>query len=226
MCRIRGCNNLLAADKGGTSDPYVTANLLEKTGKPVKKEQFKTKTIKKTVNPVFDETFTFGDAFELSVPPSQLPSLELKVYDSDTFSSEALGFIVIPLAEINEQVEPKLFTHALQKFGKMKEVKGEIEVALNFSAPPPSPEEEGGGSSSAPPVDMTNPPLPVPPPCIPIDPTSDSVLRPNELHVIVIKCTGLPAMDSAGLFKKGPGTSERSRKRGWGERLGRRGWGE
>jgi Ca2+-dependent lipid-binding protein len=42
--------------QGGTSDPYVTVQILERgTGKPVKKEVFKSKTKKKTVDPVFDE---------------------------------------------------------------------------------------------------------------------------------------------------------------------------
>lgn len=41
-------------DSGGTSDPYVKVFLL-----PDKKKKFDTKVHKKTLNPVFNETFVF-----------------------------------------------------------------------------------------------------------------------------------------------------------------------
>lgn len=41
-------------DSGGTSDPYVKVFVL-----PDKKKKFDTKVHKKTLNPVFNETFTF-----------------------------------------------------------------------------------------------------------------------------------------------------------------------
>lgn len=54
-------------DMGGTSDPYVKVYLL-----PDKKKKFETKVHRKTLNPVFNEQFTFkvrlaGDA---EIPPS------------------------------------------------------------------------------------------------------------------------------------------------------------
>lgn len=45
---------LPALDMGGTSDPYVKVYLL-----PDKKKKFETKVHRKTLNPVFNETFTF-----------------------------------------------------------------------------------------------------------------------------------------------------------------------
>ncbi len=45
---------LPALDMGGTSDPYVKVYLL-----PDKKKKFETKVHRKTLNPVFDETFIF-----------------------------------------------------------------------------------------------------------------------------------------------------------------------
>lgn len=46
--------DLPALDMGGTSDPYVKVYLL-----PDKKKKFETKVHRKTLNPVFNETFQF-----------------------------------------------------------------------------------------------------------------------------------------------------------------------
>lgn len=46
--------DLPALDMGGTSDPYVKVYLL-----PDKKKKFETKVHRKTLSPVFNETFTF-----------------------------------------------------------------------------------------------------------------------------------------------------------------------
>ena len=51
-----GASDVLAADKGGTSDPFATAELINASnGKPLKKaRKMKTKTIKKTLNPMWN----------------------------------------------------------------------------------------------------------------------------------------------------------------------------
>lgn len=46
--------DLLSMDSGGTSDPYVKVLLL-----PDKKKKYDTKVHKKTLNPVFNESFVF-----------------------------------------------------------------------------------------------------------------------------------------------------------------------
>ncbi len=46
--------DLPAMDIGGTSDPYVKLYIL-----PEKKKKFETKVQKKSLNPVFNETFQF-----------------------------------------------------------------------------------------------------------------------------------------------------------------------
>lgn len=46
--------DLPALDMGGTSDPYVKVYLL-----PDKKKKFETKVHRKTLSPVFNETFVF-----------------------------------------------------------------------------------------------------------------------------------------------------------------------
>lgn len=53
---------LPALDMGGTSDPYVKVYLL-----PDKKKKFETKVHRKTLNPVFNESFTFKVSFRRSL---------------------------------------------------------------------------------------------------------------------------------------------------------------
>lgn len=51
---VNQAEELPALDMGGTSDPYVKVYLL-----PDKKKKFETKVHRKTLNPVFNENFTF-----------------------------------------------------------------------------------------------------------------------------------------------------------------------
>merc|ERR1711935_1187653 len=51
---ILQASDLPAMDMGGTSDPYVKAYLL-----PDRKKKHETKVHRKTLNPVFNETFNF-----------------------------------------------------------------------------------------------------------------------------------------------------------------------
>lgn len=52
---------LPALDMGGTSDPYVKVYLL-----PDKKKKFETKVHRKTLNPVFNETFVFKVSYKIT----------------------------------------------------------------------------------------------------------------------------------------------------------------
>lgn len=52
--------DLPAMDMGGTSDPYVKIYIL-----PEKKKKYETKVHRKTLNPVFNETFVFKVCLEL-----------------------------------------------------------------------------------------------------------------------------------------------------------------
>lgn len=54
MVGIIQAAELPAMDMGGTSDPYVKVYLL-----PDKKKKFETKVHRKTLNPTFNEQFTF-----------------------------------------------------------------------------------------------------------------------------------------------------------------------
>ena len=110
--------DLLAADKGGTSDPYAIAELIDSaTGKPVKPaRKTKTKTIKKTLNPVWN-----ADEVEWTGITGDAASLALKVtiFDADMMSSEVLGGVTIPLSSFLATGESAI-SYSLERVGKMK----------------------------------------------------------------------------------------------------------
>uniref|UniRef100_A0A6G1S7R3 Synaptotagmin 1 n=1 Tax=Aceria tosichella TaxID=561515 RepID=A0A6G1S7R3_9ACAR len=80
-------------DMCGTSDPYVKVYLM-----PDKKKKFETKVHRKTLNPVFNETFNF------KVPYAEVTTktLVFAVYDFDRFSKhDQIGEVRIPLNTID-----------------------------------------------------------------------------------------------------------------------------
>ena len=102
---LRGWS-LLAADKGGTSDPYVVVQVAGG-----KKE--KTSVIKGTVNPVWDETL------ELSVPDYASP-VYLEVWDHDKIgANDSLGTGEILLGQCEPGV-PTLLTVAIDTQGTVE----------------------------------------------------------------------------------------------------------
>nr|XP_043880789.1 synaptotagmin-2 isoform X3 [Solea senegalensis] len=86
--------DLMSMDSGGTSDPYVKVHLF-----PDKKKKYDTKVHKKTLNPVFNETFVFKQ-----VPYEELggKTLVMSVYDYDRFSKhDVIGEVKIPMNTID-----------------------------------------------------------------------------------------------------------------------------
>uniref|UniRef100_A0A914UWQ0 C2 domain-containing protein n=1 Tax=Plectus sambesii TaxID=2011161 RepID=A0A914UWQ0_9BILA len=84
---------LPAMDIGGTSDPYVKLYLL-----PEKKKKFQTKVVRKSLNPVFNETFVF------KVPYSEVAgqTLVFNVYDFDRFGKhDQIGVVQVNLGRID-----------------------------------------------------------------------------------------------------------------------------
>lgn len=76
------------------SDPYIKMTIL-----PDKKHRVKTRVLRKTLNPVFDETFTF-----YGIPYSQLQDLILHflVLSFDRFSrDDVIGEVMVPLAGVD-----------------------------------------------------------------------------------------------------------------------------
>ncbi|NP_001191553.1 synaptotagmin-1 isoform 1 [Aplysia californica] len=85
--------DLPGMDMSGTSDPYVKVYLL-----PDKKKKYETKVHRKTLNPVFNESFTF------KVPYAEVGSkiLTFAVYDFDRFSKhDQIGQVQVPLNSID-----------------------------------------------------------------------------------------------------------------------------
>ncbi|XP_066564789.1 synaptotagmin-C [Amia ocellicauda] len=87
VVKILKALDLPAKDANGFSDPYVKIYLL-----PDRKKKYQTKVHRKTLNPVFNETFQFG------VPLSELHcrKLHFSVYDFDRFSRhDLIGQVVV-----------------------------------------------------------------------------------------------------------------------------------
>lgn len=133
-----GAKDLIAADKGGTSDPYAIAELVDAASKKSlrPKRVKKTATIKKTLEPTWDE---FIEWEGLEGDPSSL-ALNVKVYDADMLSSEVLGEITLSVSDfpVKEMLDK---WYPLQISGKMKEVKGEVRIQTRIDIPPDEDEE-------------------------------------------------------------------------------------
>ncbi|XP_017261543.1 synaptotagmin-1b [Kryptolebias marmoratus] len=115
---------LPAMDVGGSSDPYVKLYLL-----PNKKKKFETKVHRKTLEPNFNETFTF------KLPYTDLggKTLVLTVYDFDRFSKhDAIGAVKIPMSSVD-------FSQSLQEWRDLQKAEkeeserlGDICLSLRF----------------------------------------------------------------------------------------------
>eukprot|EP00466_Bigelowiella_natans_P019295 jgi/Bigna1/68192/fgenesh1_pg.5_\ len=89
---IHSANDLPAGDKSGLSDPYVNVVIKEKDGKESK---LKTKTIKKTLDPEWDEKFEV-------LCPSGLDSILFSVVDNDVLGKdEELGWVKLEQRKAN-----------------------------------------------------------------------------------------------------------------------------
>ena len=117
---IVGAKDLIAADSNGFSDPYATVELVDKeSGKPLKVPRTtKTKTIKKTLNPEWNEDeVQWSDITE----DVETVALCVKIFDADMMSSEALGSATIALADlVTKNSTSEETSYPLVKFEKMK----------------------------------------------------------------------------------------------------------
>jgi hypothetical protein len=87
---------LASGDKSGNSDPYAVFELVDQaTAKPLRKSRkHKTKTVKKTLFPIWDEEFTW-----LDVRDTNSVAVKVTVYDAGTLSSDVLGGFSVPLSK-------------------------------------------------------------------------------------------------------------------------------
>lgn len=87
-------SDLPGMDLSGTSDPYVKVYLM-----PDKKKKFETKVHRKTLNPVFNESFLFKNVPFADVAAK---TLVMSVYDFDRFGKhDQIGLIKIPLNSVD-----------------------------------------------------------------------------------------------------------------------------
>ena len=94
LIKIVRCSELLPADANGLSDPYVRVGLLDKLSATVVVAEQKTGVCKKTLNPVFEQTFRFP------ITTEQLPCLLVSVWDHDRMSAnDYLGEVTVDLAD-------------------------------------------------------------------------------------------------------------------------------
>ena len=86
--RVLKANNLPPKDVTGTSDPYVKVQLLPDT-----KTKHQTRVMKKCLNPVWNETFSF----DVTGTDLKNRMLQLTVYDFDRFTRhDFMGRVLVP----------------------------------------------------------------------------------------------------------------------------------
>lgn len=91
-----------------SSDPYIKMTIL-----PDKRHRVKTRVLRKTLDPVFDETFTF-----YGIPYSQLQDLVLHflVLSFDRFSrDDVIGEVMVPLAGVDPSTGKVQLTREILK---------------------------------------------------------------------------------------------------------------
>uniref|UniRef100_A0A8C0FAH7 Synaptotagmin 8 n=1 Tax=Bubo bubo TaxID=30461 RepID=A0A8C0FAH7_BUBBB len=119
---VKQAAELKAMDSGGTSDPYVIVYLTSDM-----KKRYETKVYRKTLNPVFNENFTF------QVPQAEVPdsTLVMQIYDFNRFAKhDIIGEVRLPLASVNLQ-------HVIEQWSDLvaaskEEQLGEICFSLRY----------------------------------------------------------------------------------------------
>ncbi|XP_004714737.1 synaptotagmin-11 isoform X1 [Echinops telfairi] len=113
-------------DQTQGSDPYIKMTIL-----PDKRHRVKTRVLRKTLDPVFDETFTF-----YGIPYSQLQDLVLHflVLSFDRFSrDDVIGEVMVPLAGVDPSTGMVQLTRDIIKRNIQKCIsRGELQVSLSY----------------------------------------------------------------------------------------------
>ncbi|NXT00985.1 SYT1 protein, partial [Jacana jacana] len=92
---VKQAAELKAMDSRGTSDPYVIVYLTSDM-----KKKYETKVHRKTLNPIFNESFTF------LIPQAEVPesTLVMQIYDFNRFAKhDIIGEVRLPLASVSLQ---------------------------------------------------------------------------------------------------------------------------
>lgn len=123
---IVGARGLPAMDEqAGSSDPYVKMTIL-----PDKKHRVKTRVLRKTLDPLFDETFTF-----YGVAYSSLPELTLHflVLSFDRFArDDVIGEAVVPLKGVDPSTGRVHLSQEITKRNMQCDSRGELLASLSY----------------------------------------------------------------------------------------------
>ncbi|KAM9330101.1 synaptotagmin-4 [Gastrophryne carolinensis] len=129
VVNIKEARSLPAMDEQSmTSDPYIKMTIL-----PEKKHKVKTRVLRKTLDPAFDETFTF-----YGIPYSQVQDLVLHfiVLSFDRFSrDDVIGEVSFPLAGIELADGRVLMNKEINKRNVQKSAgRGELLISLCYQS--------------------------------------------------------------------------------------------
>lgn len=130
VVNIKEARSLPAMDEQSmTSDPYIKMTIL-----PEKKHKVKTRVLRKTLDPAFDETFTF-----YGIPYSQVQDLVLHfiVLSFDRFSrDDVIGEVYFPLSGIELSDGRVLMNREINKRNVRKSAgRGELLISLCYQSP-------------------------------------------------------------------------------------------
>ncbi|XP_035281527.1 synaptotagmin-4 [Anguilla anguilla] len=129
VVHIKEAQGLSATDEQSlTSDPYIKLTIL-----PEKKHKVKTRVLRKTLDPAFEETFSF-----YGIPFSRVPELALHfmVLSFDRFSrDEVIGETLVPLAGIDLSEGRILMNRDIIKRNQRRSAgRGEILLSLCYQS--------------------------------------------------------------------------------------------
>ncbi|XP_078278917.1 double C2-like domain-containing protein beta [Rhinoraja longicauda] len=134
-CSINKAKGLKAMDHNGLADPYVKLHLLPGASKANK---LRTKTLRNTLNPVWNETLTY---YGITDEDMVRKTLRVSVCDEDKFRhNEFIGETRIPLKKLKPN-QTKNFNICLEKQlpidkteDKSLEERGRILISLKYSS--------------------------------------------------------------------------------------------
>jgi len=135
--KLQGAAGLKAADLNGKSDPYAVLSLCGK--------QHKSTTVSKSLDPRWNETFTF----EGTLGDLTSESLQIAIFDKDRIGrDDFLGSAVVNLLELRA-VHEKLVEAELS-------IKGTVSLQLTWmpNSPTSAPAETKSGAASQPSVEL------------------------------------------------------------------------
>ncbi|NWU93089.1 SYT1 protein, partial [Upupa epops] len=121
---VKQAAELKAMDSGGTSDPYVIVYLTSDV-----KKRYETKVYRKTLNPIFNESFTF------QVPQAEVPesTLVMQIYDFNRFAKhDIIGEVRLPLANVSLQHVIEQWSDLVAASKVEEEQLGEICFSLRY----------------------------------------------------------------------------------------------